>query len=108
MNDQIQWTLESDALPAPSLSSAGRAKLRRLSRLSSLHPCVPALSSSSSIQRPTLSRLLQVAADEAAMEDGEQIAFKQAPKRQKLDTSGVGRVRHLENVPKPNDLNLKP
>lgn len=34
----------------------------------------------------------QVAADEAAMEDGEQIAFKQPPKRQKLDTSGVGRI----------------
>lgn len=35
----------------------------------------------------------QVAADEAAMEDGgEQAAFKWPAKRQKLDTSGVGRV----------------
>lgn len=33
------------------------------------------------------------------MEDGEQIAFKQAPKRQKLDTSGVGRVRFPKRVP---------
>ena len=35
---------------------------------------------------------LQVAADEAAMEDAEPAAFQSPPKRLKLDTSGVGKV----------------
>ena len=35
---------------------------------------------------------VQVAADEAAMEDGEQAVFKRPAKRLKLDTAGVGKV----------------
>ena len=35
---------------------------------------------------------MQVALDEAAMDDAEPAAFQSPPKRLKLDTSGVGKV----------------